>query len=133
MSEVFIKKNQSFGLFNTRFCKNQYFSVFFQGFYLVFRVSLSFLGLGYKRFIYTHSIILKLGFSHRIVYLTRSDLKVLLLKRRQIEILTRNLSLLNRFKNSLESMRSPNKYKRKGVYIRGTKILLRLSSKKAKF
>ena len=119
--------------FNQKFYIKEYFNSFFRGFYSYFRLFLSFLGIGYKRFFCFSSIILKLGFSHRLLYVTRLDFKVLLFKRRKIELRSRNLNLLNFFSCLFEKTRLPNKYKKKGIFLKGSRIFLRLSSKKSKF
>lgn len=103
------------------------------GLYRKFKIFLSFVGLGYKRVFYFGNLILKLGFSHRSIFLACDDLKLVLFKKRRIKLESRSLIRIEEIRLKFLFLRLKSIYKRKGIFIKGSQTVLKLSSKKSKF
>ena len=103
------------------------------GLHRKFKVFLSFVGLGYKRIFYFGNLVLKLGFSHRLLFLACNDLKLFLFKKRKIKVESRDFTLSESCRLKFLQLSSKSSYKRKGIFFKGNRIKLKLSSKKSKF
>jgi len=89
--------------------------------------------MGYKFAIYNKKIIIKLGYSHRILI---KEIKNVLMcyKAKQLLLLkSRNLGELSKLMFSLKLLRKVSSYKKKGVFLKGFIIKLKTSNKKSKF
>ena len=90
-------------------------------------------GMGFKFIVIKNIIILKLGYSHRILCLSRKDTQVLYLNKYLIKIDCRSIFQLKKIVHSFLKIRKNNAYKKKGIFIKGSIVKLKLSSKKSKF
>jgi hypothetical protein len=90
-------------------------------------------GMGFKFIIVKNVIIFKLGYSHRILFLSNVDTQVIYLSKYLIKIDCRSITQLKQIVHSFLKIRKKNAYKKKGIFIKGSIIKLKLSSKKSKF
>jgi ribosomal protein L6P/L9E len=90
-------------------------------------------GIGYK-WIYTHkNIVLKLGFSHRITYINALDTQSNYISRYLLKIESRSLWTLKKILQSFYNIRKKNIYKKKGIFLKGSLVNIKVNSKKSKF
>jgi len=89
--------------------------------------------MGFKFIVVKNIIILKLGYSHRILFLSEVDTQVLYLNKYLIKIDCRSIFQLKKIVHSFLRARKKNAYKKKGIFIKGSILKLKLSSKKSKF
>jgi hypothetical protein len=108
-------------------------SIFILGFYKNYTCFLKLKGMGFKSVVVNKNLIFKLGCSHRIIYVLKKNLLVILEQKYLIQINTR---CLNKIKNAISIMKSiklTSSYKIKGIFIKGSYVILKISSKKSKF
>ena len=89
-------------------------------------------GMGYKMIIANYNLIIKLGFSHRILYLIMDDLRFTYFNKQILKLNSRSLFLIKQMSHMFCTIKKNNMYKKKGIYIKGILIKLKISSKKSK-
>jgi|TARA_B110000503_G_C7127825_1_gene405464 ribosomal protein L6P/L9E len=89
--------------------------------------------MGYKFINVSNNIVLKFGFSHRIIYSVYSNIYCLFINKYLIKLESRSFSDLKKVVYLLRSIRKNSMYKKKGIFLKGSLISLKISSKKAKF
>ena len=108
-------------------------SIIFLGFQKGYFQYLKLKGMGYKFINTSNNIILKFGFSHRIVYVNAIDTKCKFITKYLLGLESHSLWTLKRIVQSFINIRKKNVYKKKGIFLKGCLINIRVSSKKAKF
>jgi hypothetical protein len=78
-------------------------------------------------------IILKIGYSHRILFLASVDMELTYFNKYLLKLDCRSLVQLKQSVQSFLRTRKSNAYKKKGIFIKGSIIKVKLSSKKSKF
>lgn len=127
-------KNKTFYFFATR--KKSIISLlasFFLGFQKGYFNYLKLKGMGFKFKHFKDSLFLKFGFSHRLVYSTYVNVYCLYINRYLICLGSRSFWDLIRVKQFFANIRKNNVYKKKGIFLKGSLIDIKLSSKKSKF
>lgn len=89
--------------------------------------------MGYKFVLVSKGICLRIGFSHRILYLVLPDIKLKYLNKQSIVLKSRNLFSLKGLFHKLSNIKKVDVYKKKGLYIKGSLLKTKESSKKGKF
>lgn len=89
--------------------------------------------MGYKVQVNKISLVFKLGYSHRIIYKSLKDTLISYHTRNFFDIQSRSLANINRIISILQKLGKSNSYKKKGIFIKGSFISLKSSSKKSKF
>ena len=90
-------------------------------------------GMGYKFIRLKNNIIVKFGFCHRVIYKNYLDIYCLFLSKFILRFESRSLWLLMKTKNIFKNIRKKNIYKKKGIFLKGSFINIKVSSKKSKF
>lgn len=108
-------------------------SIIFLGFQKGYFKYLKLKGMGYKFISVGSNIILKFGFSHRVVYVNHIDTECKFITRFILGLETRSLWTLKKIISSFKIIRKKNVYKKKGIFLKGLLINIRVSSKKSKF
>lgn len=90
-------------------------------------------GMGFKFITVKNIIILKLGFNHRILFLPVLDTQITYISKYLLKIDCRSIAQLKQIVHSFLMTRKNNLYKKKGIFIKGSVYILKLSSKKSKF
>jgi len=90
-------------------------------------------GMGYKLKWTSIYLVLKLGYSHRIMYKLQKDLLIKYYTRFTFCLSTRTQTILKNFLYKLQKIGKNNCYKKKGIFIKSTCIKLKVNSKKSKF
>jgi len=75
----------------------------------------------------------KLGYSHRICFIFKTDLKFIYLNKQTFGLESRDLLEIKQVVYQTMSLRKPNAYKKKGIFLKGSVIKIKASSKKAKY
>lgn len=112
---------------------SSFMSIIFLGFQKGYLQYLKLKGIGYKFIYTTNNIILKFGFSHRIIYVNFIDTKCSFISRYLLSLETRSLLTLKKISQSFDIIRKKNVYKKKGVFLKGCLVHILVSSKKSKF
>jgi len=108
-------------------------SIIFLGFQKGYFQYLKLKGIGYKFINKDNKIILKFGFSHRIIYINLLDTKCNFIHRNLLGLETRSIWAIKKITQSFNNIRKKNVYKKKGFFLKGSLIHIRVSSKKSKF
>jgi len=103
------------------------------GFYKGYFHYLQLKGMGFKFMLAKNNVILKIGYNHRVLFLPGLDVLVTFVSKFLLKINTRSLNKLKQNVNSLFKVKKRNSYKKKGIFIKGSIVTLKLSSKKTKF
>nr|QFP99045.1 ribosomal protein L6 [Rhizaria sp.] len=90
-------------------------------------------GMGFKFIIAKNNIILKFGFSHRIVYINYTSVYCQFITKYLLYLESRSLWTLKKVNQLFSIIRKKNVYKKKGIFLKGTFINIKISSKKSKF
>jgi ribosomal protein L6P/L9E len=93
---------------------------------------MKFKGVGYKIIKIGLNFLLKVGFSHRIVYLLKKNLRVNFYNKQLIKIESRSLSILKNCIYVFQKISKLNSYKKKGFFLRGSIIKIKINKKKSK-
>jgi ribosomal protein L6P/L9E len=89
-------------------------------------------GMGYKVMVLTSNFSLKLGFSHRILYLCSNDLRINYLNKQLIKIESRSLLSIKSIIYLFQNIRKMSAYKIKGVFLKGSVVSIKINTKKSK-
>jgi hypothetical protein len=90
-------------------------------------------GIGYKFILANLVLSLKLGFSHRSLFINGLNLKCVFVTKYLLKINSRSLNQLKKISFFFNKTRKHNIYNKKGIFIKGSIIQTKLSSKKLKF
>lgn len=90
-------------------------------------------GMGFKFKHCESNIFLKFGLSHRIVYSTYINTYCLYINKYLIYLETRSFWDLIAVRQFFNSIRRNSTYKKKGIFLKGSLINIKSSSKKSKF
>jgi hypothetical protein len=89
--------------------------------------------MGYK-FILTNNILaLKVGYSHRILFMSSLNIRCIYVTKQLLKINCRSLNQLKTVSFFFLKTRKQNFYNKKGIFIKGSIFQTKLSSKKSKF
>ena len=105
---------------------------FFLGFFKNYFQYLKIKGMGFKIILVGLNLLLKLGFSHRIIYICMNNWRFQYLNKQLLKINSRCFFTIKNFVYSFQKIRKLNSYKKKGIFIKGSIIKIKVSSKKAK-
>jgi ribosomal protein L6P/L9E len=105
----------------------------FLGFQKGYFKYLKFKGVGYKFVTTLNNLSLKFGFSHRIAYVNYINTKCKFISRHFLHLEVRSLLTSKSIVQSFNNIRKKNIYKKKGIFLKGSLIHTRISSKKSKF
>jgi len=131
---MLVKKNRVY-LYNFIFYVKSYisfFKFFILGFYKNYFHFLKLKGIGYKIILFSLNIIIKLGFSHRILFLLKKDLKVQYINKQLLKIESRYLNIVKNTIFMFINIRKINLYKKKGFFFKSPIIKIKISNKKSK-
>jgi len=103
------------------------------GFYLCYLQYLKIKGMGFKLSLCKNRIFFRLGQSHRIIYYLANNFKALFYNKLLIRLESRNLDKLKKAIFNLLKIVRKNSYKKKGLFIKGSIVKVKVSSKKSKF
>lgn len=127
------KEKKLYFLLSSKKSYSNFLSIIFLGFQRGYFQYLKLRGIGYK-WIYTHkNIVLKLGFSHRITYINALDTQSNYISRYLLKIESRSLWTLKKILQSFYNIRKKNIYKKKGIFLKGSLVNIKVNSKKSKF
>jgi hypothetical protein len=112
---------------------SSFISIIFLGFQKGYFQYLKLKGMGYKFINTNNNIILKFGFSHRIIYVNWIDTECKFITRHILALETRSFWTSKKIVQSFTSIRKKNVYKKKGIFLKGCLINIQVSSKKSKF
>ena len=90
-------------------------------------------GMGYKFTNTSKNIILKFGFSHRQIYINFIDVKCKFITKFLLGLEARSFFTIKKIVHFFINSRKKNVYKKKGIFLKGSLINIRVSSKKSKF
>jgi ribosomal protein L6P/L9E len=89
--------------------------------------------MGYKTTMAALNLVFKLSQSHRLVYKIQKDIKIIYLHKQALIFKTKSLDLLKKIVFFLRKFGKKNVYKKKGVFLKGSVISVKINSKKSKF
>lgn len=95
---------------------------------------LRFVGIGYKVYFFQNLLVLKLGYSHYVIYLLPYELSIIFLgrKRRSFMLSCSDQEILSLVSRYIACLRIPNVYTGKGIRLRGV-VFLRKEGKRSQF
>ena len=96
-----------------------------------FKTSLFLKGIGFKAFIDKNNLILKLGFSHDIIFPIPTNIKIINQSNKLIFYST-DYIFLNQFVHYIKNYKKPEPYKGKGLLLKNEKILQKEGKKSKK-
>lgn len=105
---------------------------FFFGLYRNYFIYLKFKGVGYKIIKIGLNFLLKVGFSHRIMYLLKKNLRFNFYNKQLIKIESRSLSVLKNCIYVFQKISKLNSYKKKGLFLKGSIVKIKINKKKSK-
>jgi ribosomal protein L6P/L9E len=89
-------------------------------------------GMGYKVVKLGLNFIIKLGFSHRILFFCKKNFRYIFLNKQNLKFLSRNLFTIKNIIFKLNNLRKINRYKKKGIFLKGSIVEIKISKKKSK-
>jgi hypothetical protein len=115
-------------------CKSHrvFFLIFFLGFHKNYLQHLQLKGMGFKILLLGKHFFLKLGLSHRIIFIVKNSFHFFYERRQLLTIESRSLCKVKVIAQKLQLLRKLNSYKKKGIFFKGCLFKPKLSSKKAK-
>lgn len=91
-------------------------------------------GMGFKFICVRNvSLLLKLGFSHRIFFKTPSELYIYFKHKQAISFTSRSFFFIKNLIFNLLNLKRISVYKKKGIFFKGALFSIKLTSKKLKF
>ena len=103
------------------------------GLYRYFSQFIKLQGMGYKGAVSKSFLILKLGYSHRLLFKIVKDIKLTYVSRQLLLLQGRDVDSLKKIIYNLQKLRKASAYKKKGLFLKGSIIKIKQSSKKSKF
>jgi large subunit ribosomal protein L6 len=95
-----------------------------------FLIYLKIVGIGYRASLTSDSLLLKVGFSHDIIYKIPSSIKLFLLDPTVICLFGLDKNQVTQIAAKIRNLRKPSVYKGKGIRLINEKILLKQGKKK---
>jgi large subunit ribosomal protein L6 len=95
-----------------------------------FLVYLKILGIGYRASLINDNLLLKLGYSHDIIYRIPPSIKLFLVDPTVICLFGLDKNQITQIASKIRSLRPPSVYKGKGIRLINEKILLKQGKKK---
>jgi ribosomal protein L6P/L9E len=89
--------------------------------------------MGFKMIWHLQGIILKLGYSHRVLFIRQKEITFTYLNRHLLKIEGRSLSLIKSSLFRFMLMKLKSVYKKKGIFLKGSILNIKITSKKSKF
>jgi ribosomal protein L6P/L9E len=105
----------------------------FFGYYRLFFQYLCLKGMGYKFVSVGSYLILKLNQSHRIICKIKKNIQYFYLNKQALLIKSKSLELVKTIIFFFQKFGKMNLYKKKGVFLKGSFFVCKISSKKNKF
>jgi ribosomal protein L6P/L9E len=105
----------------------------FLGFFRNYFYFLKLKGMGFKMICHPLGIILKLGFSHRAFLIRRQELAFVWLNRHYLRIEGRSLILIKNSMFRFMALKKKSVYEKKGIFLKGSTLKFKVTSKKSKF
>jgi hypothetical protein len=109
------------------------FNSFIFGFQKGYFQYLSLKGVGYKFTVINNILATKLGYSHRILFITKLNIRCNYVTKYLLKINSRNLKKLIKVSFFFFKSRKQSIYNKKGIFIKGSIFKIKLSSKKLKY
>jgi ribosomal protein L6P/L9E len=100
----------------------------YKNYHIYFRLK----GIGYKMMKIGLNFLLKIGFSHRIIYLIKKNLRFSYQNKQLLKIESRSLFNLKNIIFIFQKIRKINCYKKKGIFLKGSMVKIKINKKKAK-
>lgn len=125
---ILLKNSADFFCFYSLYIKKK-----FLGKYKPYFHNLNLKGMGYKISVVQSSLVLRLGQSHRLVYIVQKNVKIFYLNRQSFNIISDSLITLKQIVYFLQKFGKKNVYKKKGIFLKGAIFVAKVSSKKSKF
>jgi len=122
--QLVCRSKASFGLFK-KLIENKFLGVT-RGFLIYLKI----VGIGYRAMLSNENLLLKLGYSHDIVYKIPSSIKLFLIDPTLICIFGIDKNQITQIASKLRNLRKPSVYKGKGIRLVDEKILLKQGKKK---
>ena len=110
-----------------------FISNLFLGFYRNYVYFLKLKGMGFKMLWHFGGIILKLGFSHRVLFIRQKEVLFTYLNRHLLKVEGRSLLFIKTILFKFMRVRIKSVYKKKGVFLKGSLVKFKVTSKKSKF
>ena len=129
----FIKKSQLYYIVVNNKSYLSFLTIIFLGFYRGYFRFLKLKGMGYKFIRLKDNIIIKFGFSHRLIYMNQINIYCLYISKYTLRFESRSCWQLIKVANYFTNIRKNNVYKKKGIFIKGSVNTIKTSSKKSKF
>jgi large subunit ribosomal protein L6 len=95
-----------------------------------FLISLKIIGIGYRASLQNDNLLLKLGYSHDIIYKIPSSVKFFLVEPTVICLFGIDKNQTTQIATKIRNLRKPSVYKGKGIRLINEKILLKQGKKK---
>lgn len=95
-----------------------------------FLMYLKIIGIGYRASLENHNLLLKLGYSHDIIYKIPSSIKVFLVEPTTICLFGIDKNQVTQIATKIRNLRKPSVYKGKGIRLINEKIILKQGKKK---
>lgn len=105
---------------------------FFLGFYKNYLYYLKIKGMGFKVVIIKTNLLLKLGYTHRSIYLYKKDIRLNYLNKHLLQLESRSISYLKNLIYNFTKIYKLIVYKKKGIFLKGVILKFKVSSKKIK-
>jgi hypothetical protein len=105
---------------------------FLFGLYKNHHIFLRFKGIGYKIMKIGLNFLLKIGFSHRIIYLMKKNVRFSYHNKQLLKIESRSLFNLKNIIFIFQKIRKINCYKMKGIFLKGSIVKIKINKKKIK-
>ena len=89
--------------------------------------------MGFKMICHLVAIIFKLGYSHRVLFIRQTEIAFTYLNRHLLKIEGRSLALIKIILFQFMQLRVKSAYKKKGIFLKGSILKFKITSKKSKF
>lgn len=90
-------------------------------------------GMGYKFISIKNNLIIKFGFSHRIIYLNYLNIYCKYINKYMLHFESRSFWDLKKINLLFQNIKKNNVYKKKGIFFKGHLVVIKTSNKKSKF
>lgn len=128
-----ISTNNSFKTFFYSKVYSCFFSNVILGLFKNYYYYLKLKGMGFKSLVHIKGLVLKLGYSHRILFSIKKEISFIYLTRQSMILKSRNIATLKDAMFYLTTLKKKSVYKKKGVFLKGSIVKIKLTSKKSKF
>lgn len=131
-SYILVKEKKIY-LYNSISLIKTYFfllSSFLLGLFKIYFQYLKLKGMGFKAVVISFGLLLKLGYSHRVLYIFLNDLKFSYIHKQLLQIESRCLYKLKNLFYKFQKIRKSSVYKKKGIFLKGVILKVKVSTKK---